>query len=78
MTADEEIACRRPLTGRGAEYPVLDHYLEALLTEPGARERSDVMVSRGGGCRCASLAGDEDRVRPCEEKASATLSASNS
>lgn len=78
MTADEKIACRRPLPGCGAEHPVRDHYLEALLTKPGARERSDVMGSRSGGCRCVSSAGDEDRVRPCVEKASARLSASNS
>lgn len=33
----------RRLTGRGAEHLVLDHYLEALLTKPGALERSEAL-----------------------------------
>ncbi|MGW3291894.1 Mu transposase domain-containing protein [Streptomyces sp. NPDC001002] len=35
-----EIARHRRLTDRGAEHLVLDHYLEALVTKPGALERS--------------------------------------
>ncbi|MER6274670.1 IS21 family transposase [Streptomyces sp900105755] len=38
-----EIAHHRRLTGRGAEHLVLDHYLEALLTKPGALERSEAL-----------------------------------
>ncbi|WP_069757808.1 IS21 family transposase [Streptomyces sp. LUP47B] len=38
-----EIARHRRLTGRGAEHLVLDHYLEALLTKPGALERSEAL-----------------------------------
>ncbi|WP_280908686.1 IS21 family transposase [Streptomyces sp. SAI-117] len=39
----QEIARHRRLTGRGAEHLVLDHYLEALLTKPGALERSQAL-----------------------------------
>ncbi|MFE3526889.1 IS21 family transposase [Streptomyces sp. NPDC059161] len=39
----QEIARHRRLTGRGAEHLVLDHYLEALLTKPGALERSEAL-----------------------------------
>jgi len=38
-----EVARHRRLTGRGAEHLVLDHYLEALLTKPGALERSEAL-----------------------------------
>ncbi|MEV0227135.1 hypothetical protein [Streptomyces sp. NPDC050704] len=38
-----EIARHRRLAGRGAEHLVLDHYLEALLTKPGALERSEAL-----------------------------------
>ncbi len=38
-----KIARHRRLTGRGAEPLVLDHYLEALLTKPGALERSEAL-----------------------------------
>ncbi|MFM9552586.1 IS21 family transposase [Streptomyces caniscabiei] len=38
-----EIARHRRLTERGAEHLVLDHYLEALLTKPGALERSEAL-----------------------------------
>ncbi|MER7181526.1 hypothetical protein ABT404_18915 [Streptomyces hyaluromycini] len=38
-----EVAPHRRLTGRGAEHLVLDHYLEALLTKPGALERSEAL-----------------------------------
>ncbi|MFD4562176.1 IS21 family transposase [Streptomyces sp. NPDC058469] len=45
-----EIARHRRLTGRGAEHLVLDHYLEALLTKPGALERSEALhQARAGG-----------------------------
>ncbi|APY84575.1 hypothetical protein A7J05_01245 [Streptomyces alfalfae] len=38
-----EIARHRRLTERGAGHLVLDHYLEALLTKPGALERSEAL-----------------------------------
>ncbi|AVH54702.1 hypothetical protein C4B68_01450 [Streptomyces dengpaensis] len=38
-----EIARRPRLAGRGADHLVLDHYLEALLTRPGALERSEAL-----------------------------------
>ncbi|MGX9890528.1 Mu transposase domain-containing protein [Streptomyces sp. NPDC002276] len=45
-----KIARHRRLTGRGAEHLVLDHYLEALLTKPGALERSEALhQARAGG-----------------------------
>ncbi|MFF3160051.1 hypothetical protein ACFVRE_42855, partial [Streptomyces sp. NPDC057910] len=45
-----EIARHRRLTGRGAEHLVLEHYLEALLTKPGALERSEALhQARAGG-----------------------------
>ncbi|SNX88445.1 transposase [Streptomyces sp. TLI_55] len=38
-----EIARHPRLAGRGTERLVLDHYLEALLTKPGALERSEAL-----------------------------------